>query len=58
MNVILIVMALAGRGYAPQYVVRYPTQQQCEQAMKPHNQDLGVFSVNKTQAVCVPEVRL
>ena len=57
MNVILVVMALSGRMYTPQYVIRYSTQQLCEQAAKPYNQDTSSFSYNRTRAVCVPEVR-
>jgi len=59
MNTVLVVLALVGRLQQPQYVVRYPTQQLCEQAADAINkryQETGWFS-REPQARCVPEVK-
>jgi hypothetical protein len=59
MNTVLVVIAIIGRLQVPQYVVRYPTQQLCEQvadAINKRHQETGLFS-REPQARCVPEVK-
>jgi hypothetical protein len=59
MNTILVVLALIAREPMPQYVIRYPTQQLCEQAAEVINKrhkDGGWYS-REHRARCVPEVK-
>jgi hypothetical protein len=61
MNTVLVVLALLGRMQQPQYVIKYPTQQLCEQAAEQINKRYrdgggGMFS-REPEARCVPEVK-
>lgn len=52
MNTVLIVMALAGRLWAPSYAVVYDSEKQCQEAASKFEHT--AFSTKK--AVCVPQV--